>query len=131
MIANMLQWALIFGMGGGDEEDGLGSFAGTIAIVILTPIIATMIQLAISRSREYMADEGATKIMKTPQPLIGALQKLEAAASGKINVDSTKSATASLFIVNPFRGGSLFKWFSTHPSTEDRIKRMRSLKIHR
>jgi heat shock protein HtpX len=131
MIANMLQWALIFGMGGGDEEEGLGSLVGMFVIIILTPIIATLIQLAISRQREFMADEGASRIMKTAQPLINALQKLEASASGPHRVDSTKSATSSLFIVNPFRGSSIFNWFSTHPSTAARIERMKSLKLHR
>jgi len=129
MIANMLQWALIFGMGGGDEEDGLGSLVGTLAIIILTPIIATMIQLAISRSREYLADEGAAKMMQNPKPLMDALQKLEHFAQGKIHVDSTKSATASLFIINPFRGGGFFKLFSTHPTTEDRVSKLKKLKF--
>lgn len=131
MIASMMQWALIFGFGGGDEGEGIGSLVGMLAIIILTPIIATVIQLAISRSREYMADEGAANIMKTPQPLISALQKLDSFAEGKLDLDNTKSATASLFIVNPFRGSSLLKLFSTHPATEDRVKKLRELKLHR
>lgn len=131
MIASMLQWALIFGIGGGDEDNGLGSIFGLLIIIILTPIIASLIQLAISRQREFMADEGATQIMKTPQPLINALQKLEDMATKPHRLDKTKSATSSLFIVNPFRGSSLFEWFSTHPSTEKRIERMKSLKLNR
>ena len=132
MIANMLQWSLIFGgFGGDDEGGGIAGIAGTLFIIILTPIIATVIQLAISRQREFMADEGAAKIMRTAQPLIHALQKLES-ASGKVHrVDNAKSATASLFIVNPFRGGSFSKWFSTHPTTELRIAKMKKLRLSR
>lgn len=133
MIANMLQWAIIFGMGRGEEDNGLGGIAGSLAIIILTPLIATIIQLAISRQREYLADAGAAQIMKTAQPMIMALQKLES----HINPNATKHAspsaapTESLFIINPFKGSSIFKMFSTHPSTKDRIAALKRLKIQR
>ena len=80
MVAEMLQWMAIFGFGGNDEDSGLSGIVGLIALAILTPIIATIIQLAISRQREYMADAGAVRLMKSPMPLINALQKLESAA---------------------------------------------------
>jgi heat shock protein HtpX len=127
LIANMMQWALIFGMGG--DDDGFGNIAGMIFIIILTPIIATLIQLAISRSREFMADEGATKLLKTPQPLINSLQKLENAAQKSQNYQQTKTPTSSLFIINPFKGSTLANLFSTHPSTKKRIERMKKVRI--
>ena len=133
MIAEITQWAIIFGFGRGEEDNGLGGIAGSIAIIILTPIIATVIQLAISRQREYLADAGATQILKTPMPLINALQKLETAAKG-INIDKVHpvaAPTESLFIINPFKASSMFKLFSTHPTTKDRIKAMKKLKIKR
>lgn len=130
MVAEIMQWALIFGMGG-DDENG-GSIIGLILLIILVPIIATLIQLAISRQREYLADAGACNIMKTHQPLINALQKLENA--GK-NVDPdnhpSHAPAQSLFIINSLNGSSVWKLFSTHPATEDRVKAMRELKLQR
>jgi len=128
MVAEMLQWMAIFGFGN-DEDNGIGGIVGLIALAILTPIIATLIQLAISRQREYMADVGAAKIMRTPMPLIHALNKLNSVARGKSSPIS--STTESLFIVNPFKSNSVFKLFSTHPSTEDRVKALKKLKINR
>lgn len=131
MIAEMMQWAIIFGFGRGEDDNGIGGLVGTIGIIILTPIIATLIQLAISRQREYLADAGAAQIMKTAQPMINALHKLEIHVKNHTNPHTTAAPTESLFIVNPFKGSGIFKWFSTHPSTEDRIKRLRSVKIVR
>ena len=131
MVAEIAQWALIFGMGD-DEEGGFGGIIGTILLIILVPIIATLIQLAISRQREYLADAGATNIMKTPMPLINALQKLENAAKHANSDNHPSHAPAqSLFIINSFSGSSVWKMFSTHPATEDRIKAMKALKINR
>lgn len=127
MIAEFLQWSLIFGLGG-DEDNPLPSLAGTIALLILTPIIATMIQLAISRQREYMADEGAARIMGSQKPLVSALTKLESAAKGATN-HSSKAPTESLYIINPFKSSAVFKLFSTHPPTKERIRRLESLKF--
>ncbi len=131
LIANMLQWAIIFGYGRGDNDNGLSNIVGAMAIIILTPLIATIIQLAISRQREYLADAGAAQIMKTAQPMINALRKLEEGVKGHTNNNPSAAATESLFIINPFKSSSLFKMFSTHPSTEDRIKALRQLKIQR
>lgn len=135
MIAEMMQWAVIFGIGRGEEDNGIGGIAGALVIIILTPIIATIIQLAISRQREYLADAGAAQIMKTPMPLIGALQKLESYAHGatrnRAKPHAALAPTESLFIINPFRGSSLFKLFSTHPATEDRIRKLKKVKIVR
>lgn len=131
MIASMLQWAVIFGLSSNDEDNGLGGIAGALAIIILTPIIATIIQLAISRQREYLADAGAAKIMRTAQPMIHALQKLDAAVKHTHHVSPSSGTTASLFIVNPFKSNSLFKMFSTHPSTSDRVASLRKVKFTR
>lgn len=131
MVAEIAQWALIFGMGD-DEEGGFGGIIGTILLIILVPIIATLIQLAISRQREYLADAGAAQIMKTPMPLINALTKLENAAK-HANPDNHPShaPAQSLFIINSFSGSSVWKLFSTHPATEERIKAMKKLQINR
>ncbi len=134
-VAEMMQWALIFGLGqsGSDDDQGsaLGSLAGSILIMILAPIIATMIQLAISRQREYMADAGAAQIMKTPMPLINALMKLEEYGRGIRGQPSpTKMTSESLYISNPFKGG-VMGLFSTHPTTKDRVKKLKEVKIKR
>ncbi len=129
MVAEMFQWMMIFGFGN-DEESGVSGIVGAIALAILTPIIATVIQLAISRQREYMADAGAAQMMKTPMPLIGALQKLES-MSGKRDVHASKAPLESLYIINPFKSSALFKLFSTHPATHDRIQALKKVKIHR
>jgi heat shock protein HtpX len=128
--AEMLQWAAIFGFGRGEDDNGIGGIIGVIALAILTPIIATIIQLAISRQREYMADAGAVKIMKTPMPLINALQKLEHASHAPRNMHATSAPTESLFIVNPFKGSGIVKLFSTHPATKDRIAAMKKVKVN-
>lgn len=128
--AEMLQWAAIFGFGRGEDDNGIGGIVGVIALAILTPIIATIIQLAISRQREYLADAGAVKIMKSPQPLINALQKLEHAAKNPRHMHATSAPTESLFIVNPFKGSGIVKLFSTHPSTKDRIVAMKKVKVN-
>lgn len=128
-IAEMMQWALIFGFGGNDEEGGVGSIVGSIALLILAPIIAMIIQLAISRQREFLADAGAVKLTKSAEPLIRALQKLE--NSVKTSPSPSKSPAESLYIVNPFKGSMVASLFSTHPKTEDRIKKMREINIHK
>ncbi len=128
MIAEMIQWSLIFGLGGNSDEDGAGSWFGMIAIMILAPLIATIIQLAISRQREYLADEGAAKMIKSGIPLANALMKLESFATGT-KTDIVHSPTSSLYIINPFKMSSIAALFSTHPSTEDRIKRLKKLKF--
>jgi heat shock protein HtpX len=120
-MANMAQWSLIFG---GRDDEG-GNIAGVLAMAILAPIAALVVQMAISRSREFEADRGGAKICGKPLALASALAKLEGAA-GAVRADVNPS-TAHMFIVNPLRGKSLASLFSTHPSTEERIKRLQAL----
>jgi heat shock protein HtpX len=120
-VAEMLQWAAIFGIGGNNEDgNDSGSLIGMIAIMILAPIIASIIQLAISRQREFMADRGAARLMRSGMPLITALQKLELASTGA-KTDVGRSAVSSLYIINPFKASAVAQLFSTHPSTEKRV----------
>jgi len=125
MIANIGQWALIFGGLSGDDEEGSGGLLGGLLWLFIAPIAATLIQLGISRAREFQADAGGAKILGDPLPLASALEKLEWAA--KREPMAATPATASLYIVNPFSGGKALKWFSTHPPTEERIARLRAL----
>lgn len=125
-IANLLQWGAFFGFGSRDERDG-GSWLGEIAMIILAPIAATLIQLAISRSREFKADETGARLMGDPNPLADALEKLEFYAH-RIPGDFNP-ATSHMFIVNPLRGENLMHLFMTHPPTEERIRRLRSMVI--
>ncbi|WP_031484790.1 zinc metalloprotease HtpX [Maridesulfovibrio frigidus] len=120
MIANMLQWATLFGFGS-DDEDGPSPIAA-IALAIIAPIAASVIQMAISRSREYLADSTGARISRDPKALASALYKLDATVRN-IPMDANP-ATENMFIVNPFSGASMSKWFSTHPSTEERIARL-------
>lgn len=125
MIANIGQWALIFGgLGGDDDEEGGGLF-GSLLLIIVAPIAATLIQLGISRAREFQADAGGARILGDPLPLASALEKLEWAAQ-RVPMQ-TSPATASLYIVNPLSGRSLMKLFSTHPPTAERVARLRAL----
>lgn len=124
MIANWMRWAAIFGGFERDEEDRGGALS-LLFLAIVAPIAALLIQLAISRGREYMADEGSARITRRPLSLANALMKLEAAAyEMPMNANP---ATSHMFTVNPFRGGGFASLFSTHPSTESRIERLRKL----
>lgn len=128
MLANMAQWAAIFGgTRSDDDEGGAGGIIGLLVMAILAPIAATLIQMAISRSREYMADEGGAKISGKPYALANALEKL---ARGKeiMPMDANPS-TAHMFIVNPLSGRALMNLFSTHPPIEERIARLRQMRI--
>jgi heat shock protein HtpX len=120
-VANMAQWALIFG---GNDEDG-GNIVGVLAMAILAPIAALIIQMAISRSREFGADKGGAELSGHPMALASALSKLEM-ASRRTPVDVNPS-TAHMFIVNPLKGKKLASLFSTHPSTEERIARLSAM----
>ncbi len=127
MLANMAQWAAMFGGAGRDsDEGGHGGVIGLILMAILAPIAATIIQMAISRSREFMADAGGAAISGKPLGLAGALEKLQRAAQA-IPMDANPS-TAHMFIVNPLTGRSLMALFSTHPPIEERIARLRSIR---
>lgn len=128
-LAHMAQFAALFGgFGGRDNNNGAGNIASLLVLAILTPIIAIIIQLAISRSREYMADETGAKLLKNGKPLASALEKIN--ASVKHNPISFGSeAAASLFIANPFRGNAITNLFSTHPPFEERVKKLREMKF--
>jgi heat shock protein HtpX len=123
-LANMAQWALIFG--GGDDEDG-NPFA-MILMMILAPIAAMLVQMAISRSREFEADKGGAKLAGDPAGLANALRKLEAANS-RMPMPKVNEATAHMFIVNPLRGGGVRSLFSTHPPVAERIRRLENMTV--
>lgn len=125
MIANMAQWAMIFG-GGRDRDDDSGGGIGDLVLIILAPIIAMLIQMAISRRREFMADEGGALISGKPLGLASALDKL-AKASQIVPMQNAGPASAHMFIVNPLKGRSMMSWFSTHPPTEQRIEILKEI----
>jgi len=129
VLASMARWAALFGGFGRDDEEGGGGIVGLIAMAILAPIAAMLIQFAISRSREYLADETGARVSKNPQGLASALEKLSL-ASKRIPLGAspaTARSTAHMFIVNPLSGKSLMGLFSTHPSSQDRITRLRAM----
>jgi heat shock protein HtpX len=127
MLAYMAQWAMIFGGFGGrrDDDEGSGGVIGGILMIILAPIAAALIQMAISRSREYEADATGARICGNPLWLANALRKLQV-GSQRVPLNANP-ATAHMFIVNPLRGGGFVSLFSTHPPLEDRIARLENM----
>ena len=126
MLARMAMWMPYFGGGGSrDDENRGGGALGFVFLAILAPIAAMLIQMAISRSREFQADETGARLTHKPYALASALQKLEVGAN-RLPMDANP-ATSHLFIVNPIRGNALFKLFSTHPPVEERIARLQAL----
>ncbi|AGL00756.1 zinc metalloprotease HtpX [Desulfoscipio gibsoniae] len=125
MMANAFQWALIFGMGRGEDEEG-GGMLGGLVMAIIAPIAAMIVQMAISRSREYMADATGARIAGSPDGLANALLKLESAAH-RIPMQANP-ATSHLFIVNPLSGASVARLFSTHPPIQDRVARLKGMR---
>lgn len=124
-IAFMLRWAAFFvPMGDGDDEGG-GNFIGMLVLAIFVPIIATFIQMAISRSREYAADEAGARLCKKPWALANALEKLEKGVA--FNPMEVNPATSHLYIVKPFSGKGLMNLMSTHPPISERIARLRQM----
>lgn len=123
-IARMAGWAAMFG-GGRSERDRDNVF-GDLALMILAPVAAVLIQMAISRSREYMADESGAQITGKPLGLANALNKLTQ-ANKMLPMANAGTSSAHMFIVNPLSGKSLMKLFSTHPPLEDRIKRLNEI----
>jgi heat shock protein HtpX len=117
---------MAFWFGGSRDDEDRGSPVAAIAMMILAPIAAMLIQMAISRSREFDADAASAKYVGTPYPLIGGLQKLET-WSKRIPMDASPS-TAHMFIIKPFSGQSIMRLFSTHPSTEERIARLQAIR---
>jgi len=127
MLAHMAQWALIFGgMGRSDDDEGANPFAALL-LIIVAPIAATIIHFAISRSREYGADETGAAIHGNPDSLARALEKLEMATS--MRPMQVNPAVSALFIVNPLKGVNLGGLFSTHPPIEERIRRLRTMQL--
>ncbi len=128
MIANMARFAAIFGGGrSSDEEGGGGGIIGMLVLTIVAPLAAMLIQMAISRSREYLADASGAQFSHNPLSLASALEKLQR-ASQQIPMADAKPATAHMFIVNPLSGRSLMSLFSTHPPIEERIARLRGMR---
>ncbi len=121
-VAMMARWGAMFGGYGRDRDSNMIEL---LVLAILTPLIATIIQLAISRSREFLADEKGAKTIHNPFALANALEKLEANVR-KNPLRFGNKTTSALFITNPFRGG-FFKLFSTHPPMEERVKRLKAM----
>lgn len=121
-IAQMAGWAMMFGRS--DDREG-GGFGGLV-LLILSPIMAMLLQMAISRSREFSADRGGAEITGNPLGLASALTKISRGNQMK-PVNHSDPATAHMFIINPLAGGGISKLFSTHPPTEERIKRLQAM----
>lgn len=124
-LAQMAQWAALFG--GRSNDRGGGHPLAAIALMIVGPIAAMLVQMAISRSREYKADEAGARIAGNPVYLANALKKLHM-ASQRIPMDANP-ATSHMFIVNPLSGGALLKLFITHPPMEERVKRLEAMAL--
>jgi len=133
MMANMAQWAMIFGGGRSNDRDeegnGGGGFLGSLAMMIIAPLAAMLIQMAISRSREYEADASGARLSGNPLWLANALRKLHAGAQA-IPMDASP-ATAHMFIVSPLTGGGIMSLFSTHPPMEERVARLEAMAYSR
>ena len=128
-LAWMAQWAMILGGGRDREERGSGNIIGLLVMMIVAPLAATLIQMTVSRSREYGADAGGAKVTGDPLALASALRKLQM-ASERVPLEvnqATAQATAHMFIVNPLTGGGLLTLFSTHPPLEERIARLEAM----
>lgn len=130
MIANVLQFRMIFGGFGGDRENSGNGLLALVAIILM-PIAATIVQLAITRTREYEADRTGARVTHDPDALADALEKLDTGA--KLRPMQVNPAAAHMFIVNPlagFRGANFSNLFSTHPPIEARVKRLRDMARH-
>jgi heat shock protein HtpX len=126
-LAHMAQWAAFFGGRSSDDEEGGGNPLVMMIFAVLAPIAALLVQLAVSRAREFQADASGARLAGRPWPLAKALEKLEVASH--MQPMAANPSTAHLFIVNPLTGQSLMRLFSTHPSTEERIARLRSMRL--
>ncbi|KUO59844.1 protease HtpX [bacterium BRH_c32] len=125
MVARMAGWAAMFGGSSRDDREGSSPIADLV-LMIVAPIAAVLIQMAISRSREYMADQGGAKISGKPLALASALNKLTQ-TNEIIPMQNAGSSSAHMFIVNPLSGKSLMKLFSTHPPVEERVARLNEI----
>jgi heat shock protein HtpX len=126
-LASMARWSAVFGGVGGSDDEGGAGIIGLIVMSIIAPIGAMIIQMAISRSREYLADSTGSQIARHSEGLAKALEKI-GAYSGKLRMNANP-ATAHMFIANPLSGGTVAKLFSTHPPLEERISRLRGIRI--
>lgn len=126
MLANMAMWGMMLGGRSDDDDEGGGGLIGGLLGIIIAPIAAALIQMAISRSREFMADETGAHISGNPLALASALKKIEA-YSLQLPMHSGSPATAHLFIINPFKGAAMANLFSTHPPTEARVERLQAI----
>jgi heat shock protein HtpX len=132
MLASWAQWAAIFGGFGGRDDDNGGGFIELIAMAIVAPIAAALIQFAISRSREFAADAEGASISRKPWALADALEKLEYGNSHykpRVSDVQAKESSAHMFIVNPLKGGTIQSLFSTHPVTDERVRRLRAMRF--
>ncbi len=125
MLANIAQWGMIFGGGRSSDDEGSNP-AALIVGIIVAPLAAMLIQMTISRSREYLADEAGAQFSGNPLALASALRKIQG-YSTQVPMHHGGPATAHLFIINPFSGGNIAKLFSTHPPTEERIARLEAM----
>jgi heat shock protein HtpX len=129
LIADIARFGAIFGgFGRSDDEGGGGNIISLIVMSIVGPLAAVLIQMAISRSREYIADETGARLCGNPLSLARALEKLHHGAQ-KIPMQNAKPATENMFIVSPFTGGGLLSLFSTHPPIEERIRRLQAMAV--
>jgi heat shock protein HtpX len=126
-LAHMAQWGAMFG-GRRDDEEGGSNPIAMILLAILAPIAAMLVQMAVSRSREFQADATGARVAGRPWGLMKALEKLQMANQQMPMADATP-ATAHLFIVNPLSGEAFMRLFSTHPPLEERIARLRSMRV--
>lgn len=125
-ISALANFALFFG---GNDRERPGGLIGTLAIMFLAPMAASLVQMAISRGREYEADKTGAEIAGDPEALASALQKIESFARGEVNVDAERNpATAHMFIINPLNGKGADNLFSTHPATQNRIAALMKLR---
>lgn len=122
-ISTIAQWGMFFG-GGRDENGESRNPIATILVMLLAPMAAALIQMAVSRSREYMADKSGGELCGNPNALADALLKIEAFARRRVMPGATE-ATAHMFIINPFSGVNMKQLFSTHPPTEERVRLLR------
>ncbi|OQY19421.1 MAG: protease HtpX [Desulfobacteraceae bacterium 4572_35.1] len=125
-MAQMAQWTMLFGGLGGDDEEGGGNIFVMIITMICAPIAAMLVQMAVSRSREYAADRGGAAMCGNPHYLASALRKLDA-ANHQRPMHNVNDATAHMFIVNPLSGKGLQSLFSTHPPIEERLRRLEEM----
>jgi heat shock protein HtpX len=128
-IANVLQWGALLGAGRSDDEREGGGGGAALLFAFLAPIAAVMLQMGISRSREYLADESAAELTGDPLALASALAKLQSYGEQMVRggAPAPQPVTASLSIVNPLAGGGIFRLFSTHPPIDARIERLRAI----